>query len=213
MLEATFLKFVRENMTSHMTGLNRKRSGAVKNMEVSSRTVRDIMDRLAYSNPFIDIEEAGSSGQKRKAGESAEDEADRGRVPDDAEEPEAKHSRVKDIASRRAELLRMFEDLCDRAGELQICMKRGKESHEGTCKDTARATESDSARGKIAMLFLSEGHPSSDEDIEILMMMKKWFQCQTTLMTTTATGKRGADLLSEGGVPQIQLRREPLRDG
>ena len=65
MLEATFLKFVRENMTSHMTGLNRKRSGAVKHMEVPSRTVRDIMDRLEYSNPFIDIEEAGSSGQKR----------------------------------------------------------------------------------------------------------------------------------------------------
>ena len=60
MLEATFLKFVRENMTSHMTGLNRKRSGAVKYMEVPSRTVRDVMDRLEYSNPFIDIEEAGS---------------------------------------------------------------------------------------------------------------------------------------------------------
>ena len=46
-------------------------------------------------------------------------------------------------------------------------MKRGKESHEGTCKDTARATESDSARGKITMLFLPEGHPSSNEDIEM----------------------------------------------
>ena len=67
MLEATFLKFVRENMTSHMTGLNRKRSGAVKHMEVPSRTVRDIMDRLEYSNPFIDIEEAGSSGKKRQS--------------------------------------------------------------------------------------------------------------------------------------------------
>ena len=81
MLEAAFLKFVRENMTSHMTGLNRKRSGAVKYMEVPSKTVRDIMDRLEYSNPFIDIEEAGSSGQKRKAGESDEGEADRGREP------------------------------------------------------------------------------------------------------------------------------------
>ena len=81
-----------------------------------------------------------------QAGESDEDEADRGREPDDAEEPEAKQSRVEDIASRRAELLRMFEDLCDRAGELQICMKCGKESHEGT-------------RGKITMLFLPEGHP------------------------------------------------------
>ena len=79
MLEATFLKFVRENMTSHMTGLNRKRSGAVKYMEVPSRTVRDIMDRLEYSNPFIDIEDAGSSGQSKKAGESDEDDADRGR--------------------------------------------------------------------------------------------------------------------------------------
>ena len=114
MLEATFLKFVRENMTSHMTGLNRKRSGAVKYMEVPSRTVRDIMDRLEYSNPFINIEEAGPSGRKRKAGESDEDEADCGREPDHAEEPEAKQSRVEDIASRRAELLRMFEDLCDR---------------------------------------------------------------------------------------------------
>ena len=33
MLEATFLKFVRENMTSHMTGVNRKRNGTVKYME------------------------------------------------------------------------------------------------------------------------------------------------------------------------------------
>ena len=56
----------------------------------------------------------------------------------------------------------MFEDLCDRAGELKISMKCGKESHEGTCRDTARAT-----RGKITMLFLPEGHPSSDEDIEM----------------------------------------------
>ena len=160
MLEATFLKFVRENMTSHMTGLNRKRSGAVKYMEVPSRTVRDIMDRLEYSNPFIDIEDAGSSGQNKKAGESDEDDADRGREPDDAEEPEAKQSRVENIASRRAELLRMFEDLCDRAGELQICMKCGKEN-------IARAIESDLARGKITMPFLPEGHPSSDEDIEM----------------------------------------------
>ena len=167
MREATFLKFVRENMTSHMTGYNRTRGGAVKYMEVPNRNVGDVMDRLEYSNPFIDIEEAGSSGQKRKAGESNEDEADHGREPDHAEEPEAKQSRVEDVASRRAELLRMFEDLCDRAGELKICMKCGKESHEGTCKDTARATESDSARGKITMLFLPEGHPSSDEDIEM----------------------------------------------
>ena len=143
-----------------MTGLNRKRSGAVKYMEVPSRTVRDIMDRLEHSNPFIDIEDAGSSGQNKKAGESDEDDADRGREPDDAEEPEAKQSRVENIASRRAELLRMFEDLCNRAGELQICMKCGKEN-------IARAIESDSARGKITMLFLPEGHPSSDEDIEM----------------------------------------------
>ena len=88
-------------MTSHMTGLNRKRSGTVKHMEFPSRTVRDIMDRLEYSNPFIDIEEAGSSGQKRQAGKPDEDEADRGREPDHAEEPEAKQSRVGDIASRR----------------------------------------------------------------------------------------------------------------
>ena len=160
MLEATFLKFVRENMTSHMTGLNRKRSGAVKYMEVPSRTVRGIMDRLEYSNPFIDIEDAGSSGQNKKAGESDEDDADRGREPDDAEEPEAKQSRVENIAPTRAELLRMFEDLCDRAGELQICMKCGKEN-------IARAIESDLARGKITMPFLPEGHPSSDEDIEM----------------------------------------------
>ena len=147
-------------MTSHMTGLNRKRSGAVKYMEVPSRTVRGIMDRLEYSNPFIDIEDAGSSGQNKKAGESDEDDADRGREPDDAEEPEAKQSRVENIAPTRAELLRMFEDLCDRAGELQICMKCGKEN-------IARAIESDLARGKITMPFLPEGHPSSDEDIEM----------------------------------------------
>ena len=118
------------------------------------------MDRLEYSNPFIDIEDAGSSGQNKKAGESDEDDADRGREPDDAEEPEAKQSRVENIAPTRAELLRMFEDLCDRAGELQICMKRGKEN-------IARAIESDLARGKITMPFLPEGHPSSDEDIEM----------------------------------------------
>ena len=59
-----------------------------------------------------------------------------------------------------------FEDLCDRAGELKICMSCRKESHDWKCKDTARAKESDSARGKIAMRFLLEGHPSSDEDIE-----------------------------------------------
>ena len=54
-------------MTSHMTGLNRKRGGAVKYMEVPNRNVRDIVDRLEYSNPFIDIEEAGSSGQKKES--------------------------------------------------------------------------------------------------------------------------------------------------
>ena len=85
-------------MTSHMTGFNRKRRGAVKYMEVPNRNVRDIMDRLEYSNLFIVIEEAGSSGQKRKAGESDEDEADRDREPDHTEEPEAKQSRVEDIA-------------------------------------------------------------------------------------------------------------------
>ena len=57
-------------MTSHMTGFNRKRSGAVK-YEVPNKNVRDIMDKLAYSNPFIDLEEASSSGQKRKAGKSS----------------------------------------------------------------------------------------------------------------------------------------------
>ena len=57
-------------------------------MEVPNKNVRDIMDRLEYR-------EAGSPGQKRKAGESDhEDEADRGREPDHAEEPEAKQSRV-----------------------------------------------------------------------------------------------------------------------
>ena len=168
MLEATFPKFVRENMTTHMTGLNRKRNGAVKYMEVLNKTVRDIMDRLAYTNPFIDLEEASSTGQKRKAGESShEDEDDRGCEPDHAEEPEAKKSRVGDIAARRAELLQMFENLCDRAGELNVCIMCGKESHEGTCKDFPRATESDLARGKIQMLFRPEGHPSSDEDVDM----------------------------------------------
>ena len=164
---STFLKFVRENMTTHMTGLNRKRNGTVKYMEVPNKNVRDIMDKLKYSNPFIDIKEA--SGQKRKAGESDhEDEADRGREPDHVKEPEAKRSRVEDIATRPAELLRMFENLCDRAGELNVRITCGKESHEGTRKDIARATESDLARGKIQRLFLpKQKHPSSDEDIDM----------------------------------------------
>ena len=125
------------------------------------------------------------------------------------------NNRVGDIASRRAELLRMFEDLCDRVGEPQICMKRGKESHEGTCKDTARATESDSARGKITMLFLPEGHPSSDEDIE---MEAPDDDEETAPMSSEPHEKphqpeaEELDLLSEGGVPQVQLRCEPLRD-
>ena len=168
MLEATFLKFVRENATTHMTGLNRKRNGIVKYMEVPNKNVRDIMDGLAYTNPFIDLEEASSTGQKRKAGESGhEDEADRGREPDPAEEPAAKQSRVGDIATRRAELLQMFENLCDRAGELNVCIMCGKESHEGTCRDITRATESDLDREKIQRPFLPEGHPSSDEDIDM----------------------------------------------
>ena len=134
MLEATLLKFVRENATTHMTGLNNKRNGAVK-YEVPNKNVRDIMDGLAYTNPFIDLEEASSTGQKRKAGESGhEDEDDRGREPDHAEEPEAKQSTVGDSARRRAELLQMFESLCDRAGELSVCIMCGKESHEGTCR-------------------------------------------------------------------------------
>ena len=74
---------------------------------------------------------------------------------------------VNPITPKSLKPLRMFEDLCDRAGELKMCMKCGKESDDGTCKDTARATESDSARGKIAMLFLPKGHPSSDEDIDL----------------------------------------------
>ena len=52
MLEATFLKFVGENATTHMTGLNRKRNGTVKYMEVPNKNVRDIMNGLAYTNPF-----------------------------------------------------------------------------------------------------------------------------------------------------------------
>ena len=63
--------------------------------------------------------------------------------------------------------INLCKDLCDRAGELKICMKCGKESHEGACKDTATATESDSARGKITMLFPPEEHPSSNEAIEM----------------------------------------------
>ena len=78
-----------------------KESGTVKYMEVPNRNVRVIMDRLEYSNPFIDIEEAGSSGQERKASESDEDEADRGREPDHAERPEAKLSRVEDMSLTR----------------------------------------------------------------------------------------------------------------
>ena len=42
-----------------------------------------------------------------------------------------------------------------------------KRSHEGTCKDIARATEPDLGRGKIQMLFLPEGHPSSDQDVDV----------------------------------------------
>ena len=81
-LEATFLKFVRENMTSHMTGFNRKRNGTVKHMEVPNKNIRDIMDRLAYTNPFIDLEEASPTGQKGAGESDHEDEADRVREPD-----------------------------------------------------------------------------------------------------------------------------------
>ena len=164
MLEATFLKFVRENMTSHMTGLNRKRSGTVKYTQVPSRTVRD----LEYSNPFIVSRKPVHQAKRGKQASPTRTQLIVAVSPIMlSEEPEAKQSRVGGIASRRAELLRMCEDLCDCAGKLKICMKCGKESHEGTCTDIARATESDSARGKITMLFLPEGHRSSDEDIEM----------------------------------------------
>ena len=128
------------------------------------------MDGLTYTNPYVNFKEASCTGQKRKAGESShEDEANRGREPDHAEEPDAKQSRIGDVATRRAELLllQLFENLCERAGELNICIMCGKESHEGTCKDTARATESDLARVRMQLLFLPEGHPSSDEDIGV----------------------------------------------
>ena len=163
MLEATFLKFVRGNSTTHMTGLNRKKHGTVKYMDVPNKAVRDITHGLTYTNPYVDFEEASSTGQKRKAGESSnEDAADRGREPDHAEEPDVKQSRTGGV-TRRAELLQLFENLCTRAGELNVCIMCGKESHEGTCRDTARATESD----RMQLLFLPEGHPSSDEDIDM----------------------------------------------
>ena len=94
-------------------------------------------------------------------------------------------------------------------------MKCGKESHEGTCKDTARATESDLARGKITMLFLPEGHPSSDEDIELEAPDddEEMAPMSSEPHEKPHHGSGGADLLSEKGVPQIQLRREPVRDG
>ena len=120
------------------------------------------MDGLAYTNPCINLEEASSPGQKRKAGED-----DRGCEPDHAEESEAKQSRVGDIATRRAELLQMLENLSDRTGKLNVCIMCGKESHDGTCTDMTRATESDLAREKIQRLFLPQGHPSSDEDIDM----------------------------------------------
>ena len=108
------------NAGSHVPEVRQGDLCTAKHMEVPSRTVRDVTDRLEYSNPFIDIEEAGSSGQKRKAGERNEDAADGGREPDHAGEPEAQKSRVGDIVSRQAELLRMFEDLCDRASEYRF---------------------------------------------------------------------------------------------
>ena len=136
-----------------------------------------------------------------------EEEADRGREPDSTdhvEEPESEQSRVEeDIATRRAKLLRLFENLCDHAGELNVCIKCGRESHEGTCKDTARATESDLARGKIQMLFLPEGHPSSDEDIDM----------EVPDDDEEMAGNGGADLLSEGRIQRVQLRSESPRDG
>ena len=154
---STFLKFVRENMTWASVGREAAQYGSSQQNRQGHHGQTGVLEPVHRYR----------GSRLRKAGESDEDEAGRGREPDHAEEPEAKQPRVGDIASRRAELLRMFEDLCDRTGEQKICMKRGKESHEGTCRDTARATESDSARGKIAMLFLPEGHPSSDEDIEM----------------------------------------------
>ena len=97
-------------------------------------------------------------------------------------------------------------------------MKCGKKSHAGTCEDTARATESDSARGKITMLLLPEGHPSSDEDIEMEAPeddegMAPMSSEPHEKPHQPEAEEPIADLLSEGGVPQVQLRREPLRDG
>ena len=91
MLEATFLKFVNGPQQEE-----KRRSQAHRSSQ---------QDRQGHHGQTGVLEEAGSSGQKRKAGEADEDEADRGREPDHAEEPQAKQSRVGDIASRRAELL------------------------------------------------------------------------------------------------------------
>ena len=41
-------------------------NGTVKYTKVPNKTVRDTMDGLACTNPFIDLEEASSPGQKRK---------------------------------------------------------------------------------------------------------------------------------------------------
>ena len=205
MLEATLLKFVRENMTSHMTGLNR-------NSQVHGSSQQNRQGYHGQTGVLEPVHRYRSSGQKRKAGESNEDTADRGREPD--HEPEAKQSRVVDIASRRAELLRMFGDLCDRAGELKICMKCGKESHEGTCRDSARATLTQHV-AKSQCYFFQKGIPlpMRASKWRHLMMMKKWIRCPAILMTNHNNWKRRSRSSIRGRVPQIQLRREPLRDG
>ena len=171
----------------------------------SQKNVRNIMDKLAYTNPSISRKPVHQARRGKQASPIV-----RMRLVVVVNPLEAKQSRV-DV---RAELLRMFENLCDRAGELNICIKCGKESHDGTCKGTARATESDSARGKIQMLLLPEGHPSSDEDIDMEVPDddEEMAPMSSEPHEIASTGNGRADILSEGG-PQVQLRCEPLRDG
>ena len=74
-------------------------------------------------------------------------------------------------------------------------------------------TESDSARGKITMLFLPEGHPSSDEDIEMEVPDDDEEMAPMSSEPHEKPHQPGAEEPIFYPSPQVQLRREPLQDG
>ena len=102
----------------------------------------------------------------------------------------------------------MFEDLCDRAGELSICIKCGKESHDGTCKDTIpqgqRNLTRHVARSRCCLFSKDILHPMKTSTWKFLR------RCPVNLMRNRINRKWRSRY---SGVPQVQLRCEPLREG